>query len=66
MACQLGDQKFGEKNHPKFEKSSQNSSQNKKGQNIFIKAQFKSSKHLHPTSAELLKFRQQNIFSPKN
>jgi hypothetical protein len=53
------------KNRPNYRKSSPNSCQIKKCQNIFIKAQFESQKHLHQTPSKLLKYPEQTIFSEK-
>jgi hypothetical protein len=44
-----------EKNQPNFGKSSQNSWQDQNCQNIYIKVQFESPKHLHKTNFETLK-----------
>jgi len=43
---------LGKKFAQSLEKVAKTVAQNKKSQNIFIKAQFKSSKHLHPTTPE--------------
>ncbi len=58
-----GDRKIWKK-RPKVGKSSQNSSQAKKSQNIFIKAQLESPEHLHQTPSELLKYLSKNHIGP--
>jgi hypothetical protein len=50
------------KNRPIFQKSSPNSLQAKKGQNIYNKAQFESPKDLHQTTFETLIYQQQIMF----
>jgi hypothetical protein len=50
------------KKSPNFSKSSPNSLQAKKHQNIYIKAHFESPKHLHQTTFETLKYLQQTMF----
>ncbi len=49
------------KNHPIFEKSSQNSRFSKKCLNIYIKAQFESLKHVQQTTFEALKYLQNHV-----
>jgi hypothetical protein len=41
-----------EKNHPRFGKSAQNNQQAKKGQNVHIKTECESPKHIHQTTFE--------------
>jgi hypothetical protein len=47
---------------PKFSMISPKSSQVKKGQNIYNKAQFESPKHQHQTTFETLKYLQPTMF----
>jgi hypothetical protein len=57
-----GDQKVRKNNLPNFSKSSPESLQVKKGQNVYYKAQFESPKHQHQTTFETLKYLQQTMF----
>jgi hypothetical protein len=54
--------RFEKQKLPILSKSSPNSLRAKKGQNIYIKAQFESPKHLHQTTFETLKCLQQTMF----
>ncbi len=56
-----GDQKITKK-LPNLSKDSPKSHKVKKGQNIYIKAEFESPKHLHQTNLETFKYLQQTMF----
>jgi hypothetical protein len=51
-----------EENLPNISKSSPSGLQVKKGQNIYNRAQFENTKHLHQTTFETLKYLQQTMF----